>query len=463
MNKMEVVNKLRRMMEQSDFYSTDIKESFFRNKLFVVTNCSTVERYFKTNKGAEGYIKKQSNITYYDEYSMELTNCGSSLEITMVTYDEVFGIKNVETTPVSEENNTIVENTEMTYTVEESKHTKTNEVIFLVKFENKLSKAEFIELNNKIKSFGGYYSKFTHSFVFKEDPTQILADNFKIEIAEEKEETDNNTVVEINESGSIEQQEEVKPTLETVELINIANKDVFVNCLVPSINKNDTVEYNNEEIEESSTLELFKLTAIVKMDLAQYNYFTNNLLSNYDFFKEELNTTGGWEQDKNGKFLYNYGIAIVCDNQETIIIDAEGYNYARYCCKLEQDINGSLQAITDIKYTNTTNVKIDSVVNNGLYPIHADYKTIKEDETIIYYDEDCKSYVTGIRLKELIKQGKSINLNKSLAGKVKDVEYFSDRLLRIDMGLIQELFPTQEKKDLMKIKFSERLKQQLKN
>lgn len=457
MNKMEVVNKLRRMMEQSDFYSTDIKESFFRNKLFVVTNCSTVERYFKTNKGAEGYIKKQSNITYYDEYSMELTNCGTNLEITMVTYDEVFGIKNVETTPVSEENNTT---SEMTYAIEESKHTKTNEVIFLVKFENKLSKAEFIELNNKIKSLGGYYSKFTHSFVFKEDPTQILTDNFKIEVAEE---TDNNTVVEINETESIEQQEEIKPTLETIELINIADKDVFVNCLVPSINKNDTVECNNKEIEESSILELFKLNAIIKMDLAQYNYFTNNLLSNYDFFKKELNTSGGWEQDENGKFLYTYGIAIVCDNQETIIIDAEGYSYARYCCKLEQDINGSLQAITDIKYTNTTNVKIDSVVNNGLYPIYADYKTIKEDETIIYYDEDCKPYVTGKRLKELIKQGKSINLNKSLTGKVKDIEYFADRLLRIDMGLIQEIFPTQEKKDLMKIKFSERLKEQLKN
>lgn len=66
------------------------------------------------------------------------------------------------------------------YTIEESEHTKTGEKIYLVKFENKLSKDEYIELNKKIKSLGGWYSKYTHSFIFKENPTQILQENFAL-------------------------------------------------------------------------------------------------------------------------------------------------------------------------------------------------------------------------------------------------------------------------------------------
>ena len=65
------------------------------------------------------------------------------------------------------------------YTVEESTHTKTGEKIYLVKWLDHLDRGQYIALNNAIKKIGGYYSRFTHSFIFKEDPTNLLI-NIKV-------------------------------------------------------------------------------------------------------------------------------------------------------------------------------------------------------------------------------------------------------------------------------------------
>ncbi|WP_252225330.1 MULTISPECIES: hypothetical protein [unclassified Clostridium] len=75
----------------------------------------------------------------------------------------------------------------LTYTIEESEHTKTGEKIFLVRFNEKLSKEEYIRVNKKIKSLGGWYSRFTRSFIFKEDPTDILKENFNNTVENEQE------------------------------------------------------------------------------------------------------------------------------------------------------------------------------------------------------------------------------------------------------------------------------------
>ena len=60
------------------------------------------------------------------------------------------------------------------YTVEESQHTKTGEKIYLVKWLDKLSRENYIKLNEQIKNIGGYYSRFTHSFIFKSNPVELL-------------------------------------------------------------------------------------------------------------------------------------------------------------------------------------------------------------------------------------------------------------------------------------------------
>lgn len=60
------------------------------------------------------------------------------------------------------------------YEIEKSEHTKTHETLWLVKVKTKLSKEEFAELKRKFATLKGYYSTFTHSFIFKYNPTEKI-------------------------------------------------------------------------------------------------------------------------------------------------------------------------------------------------------------------------------------------------------------------------------------------------
>ena len=92
---------------------------------------------------------------------------------------KVARIKKQNTAPEAKENKeessaAEIETSGKAYTVEESQHTKTGEKIYLVKWLDTLSRESYKELNSQIKKLGGYYSRFTHSFIFKDDPTEIL-------------------------------------------------------------------------------------------------------------------------------------------------------------------------------------------------------------------------------------------------------------------------------------------------
>jgi len=60
------------------------------------------------------------------------------------------------------------------YDIKKSVHTKTGEVIWVVKFNRTLERAEYIKEAQKMQGLGGYYSRFVHGFVFKADPTEKL-------------------------------------------------------------------------------------------------------------------------------------------------------------------------------------------------------------------------------------------------------------------------------------------------
>ena len=60
------------------------------------------------------------------------------------------------------------------YSVSKSKHTKTGDDIWLVKINKNLSREEYFDESKKMRSLGGYYSKYTHSFIFKHDPSTII-------------------------------------------------------------------------------------------------------------------------------------------------------------------------------------------------------------------------------------------------------------------------------------------------
>lgn len=60
------------------------------------------------------------------------------------------------------------------YDIQKTEHTKTHETIWTVKVIRKLDREEYIRMAEFMKSIGGYYSRFVHAFVFKEDPTERL-------------------------------------------------------------------------------------------------------------------------------------------------------------------------------------------------------------------------------------------------------------------------------------------------
>lgn len=62
----------------------------------------------------------------------------------------------------------------LTFKVLEDTDTRTNEKIYLAKIMEKLNHEDYIKINNFINSLDGYYSKFKHAFLFKENPTELL-------------------------------------------------------------------------------------------------------------------------------------------------------------------------------------------------------------------------------------------------------------------------------------------------
>lgn len=82
--------------------------------------------------------------------------------------------KNTTTTETTEAATEVTNVNGFTYEVSEDTDTRNGEKIYLIKVAEKLSREEYIAVNKYMKSLGGYYSKFKHAFLFKEDPTDKL-------------------------------------------------------------------------------------------------------------------------------------------------------------------------------------------------------------------------------------------------------------------------------------------------
>lgn len=80
-----------------------------------------------------------------------------------------------------------IEKPDYTYEVTEDTDTRDGSKIWLVKITEKLSRDEYIAVNRYMKSIGGYYSRFKHAFLFKEDPAKLLkssGDSVQVENSE---------------------------------------------------------------------------------------------------------------------------------------------------------------------------------------------------------------------------------------------------------------------------------------
>lgn len=60
------------------------------------------------------------------------------------------------------------------FEISEDVDTRNNEKIYCVKISKKLTREEYKQANEEMKARGGYYSRFKHAFIFKEDPSKLL-------------------------------------------------------------------------------------------------------------------------------------------------------------------------------------------------------------------------------------------------------------------------------------------------
>lgn len=67
--------------------------TIYHGKTYAVISCNTVENFFKTKRGAEGFIKKNKDFSYYDDYMKELVCPHKNDEMIEILESELKDIK----------------------------------------------------------------------------------------------------------------------------------------------------------------------------------------------------------------------------------------------------------------------------------------------------------------------------------------------------------------------------------
>lgn len=90
------------------------------------------------------------------------------------------------------------------FEISEDVDTRNNEKIYCVKISEKLTREEYKQANEEMKARGGYYSRFKHAFIFKEDPSKILGvpGNSKVSHMDDMEEYKKHILKEIEEEAA---------------------------------------------------------------------------------------------------------------------------------------------------------------------------------------------------------------------------------------------------------------------
>jgi len=85
MNKKEVLKQINSNPELANKALSNI----YRDKTFAIIDNNRVDTFKKTKRGAQGYIKKQQSISYYDDYTQSMVTCGSGLKIIEIKFTEI--------------------------------------------------------------------------------------------------------------------------------------------------------------------------------------------------------------------------------------------------------------------------------------------------------------------------------------------------------------------------------------
>lgn len=89
--KMERIEVLKEINGDINTY-LKAKQNIYRGKVFAVVRPNRIDKFFKTKRGANGYIEKQSNVSWYDEITFEMYCPGTNLEIIEIKESELVDI-----------------------------------------------------------------------------------------------------------------------------------------------------------------------------------------------------------------------------------------------------------------------------------------------------------------------------------------------------------------------------------
>lgn len=85
MTKIEFIKELK-----NNIYDINsLRANLYHDKVFAVVGFNGLQATYKTKRGAQGYIKRRSNISYYDEMTFEMVNAGSGLHIIELFENEI--------------------------------------------------------------------------------------------------------------------------------------------------------------------------------------------------------------------------------------------------------------------------------------------------------------------------------------------------------------------------------------
>lgn len=247
------------VIDRKDIQINDVLSFTYHGHYWMVTKIWEDKKgrkcisYECLGSASRGYKRVKNTQRYYDLES-NLIQQVTEGKIKIHTIQEVEEIEKIEkwvkvkkstrkATESAKKNNEVknVETTE-NYSVAEDVHTKTGEKIFVVKFTKTVSKEDFKDLLGKIKSIGGYYSKFKGGFIFKENPIEKLSS------------------VGIENYSAVEKKEDKKINYENTASYIVENSSTIIDIM----NLSKSEYWNNEEY-KNQLLEKIKLLQLTKI------------------------------------------------------------------------------------------------------------------------------------------------------------------------------------------------------
>ena len=195
----------------------------------------------------------------------ELQEVKTPYEVEKVVKKTIKAEKKVDTAATTETGTTTAEEINInayTYEVSEDIDTRNGEKIYLVKVAEKLSREEYIAVNKYIKSLGGYYSRFKHSFLFKENPAEKLNVAITETVADQTVENQTESIQEVTEN---QKKESISYTI-TEDIHTKTSAKIWIVKLEKELNKADFAEVKQKLATLQGYYSTFKHGFIFKYD-----------------------------------------------------------------------------------------------------------------------------------------------------------------------------------------------------